>query len=128
LIKLHGAQSTTAKTVRNMLEMLERTADELKIKRWNDIKVTDVELCLRKIQKFSPEDLSNSQRIKSLDEIEDDMVVVSGQLTTIISGLTSKQVSQQREALCLLQPCLVDGKLFSLFCFKIMFFFLYLNL
>ena len=147
--------AASIKTVENMLETLERTADQLRLKRWNEIQVEDISKCLSKIQNYSQKSpmpatmvhsnsvpiftpftthanappsvltspyasssnlsslpaASNSSTpfVKSIAEIEDDLVIVSSELTSIISSLNSKQFNAQRDALLFLEERLNTG-------------------
>jgi len=103
LTKIEGKESTSA-TVQNMLEALETTQEELKLKRWMDIQVEDISDCLSQIQKFSK--TAFSKTVKSLTEIEDDLVVVSNEMSAIIGALQSKQASTQTESFALLDDIL----------------------
>ena len=97
--RLEGKESTS-RTVNNMLVALEKTADELKLKRWMDIQVEDISYCLSQIRKFSKS--LSSVNVKSMAEIEDDLVVVSSEMSSIISNLQSKQASIQQDSFILL--------------------------
>ena len=96
---MEGKESTS-RTVNNMLVALEKTADELKLKRWMDIQVEDISYCLTQIQKFTKS--LSSVTVKSLAEIEDDLVVVSSEMSSIISNLQSKQISSQQDSFTML--------------------------
>ena len=87
-----------------MLEALEKAQEELKLKRWMDIQVEDISECLTQIQKFSK--TSFQKAVKSLTEIEDDLVVVSNELSAVIAGLQSKQLATQTDTFALLDDIL----------------------
>lgn len=102
LTKIEGKESTSA-TVQRLVSVLEKQAEDLKLKRWMDIQVEDISDCLTQIQKFSK---SAFTKVKSLTEIEDDLVVVSSEMSAIIASLQSKQISSHQDPFALLDDIL----------------------
>jgi hypothetical protein len=105
LTRSEGKETTSA-TVQTLLEVLERRADELKLKRSADIQVEDISDCLTQIRQ-SPSFTDLASEVKSITDIEDDLVVVSGEMSSLITSLQSKQLAVQADALGMLDDRLV---------------------
>ena len=108
LTRIQG-KKTTSETVQNLLEVLERRAEELKLKRSADIQGEEISECLNQIREVTPPAEPTTSEIKSITEIEDDLVVVSSEMSSIITNLKSKQSNAQSDSLTMLDDRLVTG-------------------
>jgi hypothetical protein len=111
LTRQHGPESTTCKTVENMLDILEQAAIRLQLKAWMDISSDEINKCQSIVETYAAKQKSvpPSPEKPGKLETEDEVIVVSGELTSVISGLTSKQPTMQRESLLLLADGLTNG-------------------
>jgi hypothetical protein len=94
-----------------MLATLEQAAIRLQLKAWVDISPEEIAKCKTIVETFSTKHNSvpPSPEKPGKSENEEEVIVVSGELTSVISGLNSKQINMQRESLLLLADGLSNG-------------------